>query len=162
MIGQMSILLRLKTLKEEQALRALQVKRRQVAEGEAVLDEARQAVSASAATLGSREDAIYEGILGRVVDLGALDDTRGAVVALEKGHARLTDSAERAAYTLHRLTGECEAAAEGHRAATRVRDKYTILRDDLAARAAEEAEAREEGEVEELFGRRRPSPGERP
>jgi hypothetical protein len=158
MIGQMTVLLRLKTIKEEQALRVLRAKRRQVAEGEAALEQARQAVDASARTLDAREDAIYESILGQVVDLGALDDTRGAALALAQAHSRLADASNRAAYNLERLTGECAAAAERHRAATRVRDKYAILRDDLGARADAEAQAREENEVEELFCRRRPDP----
>lgn len=155
MIGQMQVLLRLKTMKEEQALRALQAKRRQVAEGEAAEARARAVVAASAATLAAREDAIYDTILGRVVDLAGLDDTRGAMVQLEKGHARLTDAVERAAHTLHRLKGELDGVAQSHRAATRVRDKYTLLRDDLRDAAWAEAEAREENEVEELFGTRR-------
>lgn len=161
MIGQMTTLLRLKTLKEEQALRALQAKRRQVADGEAAVEAAKQSVAASAATLGTREDAIYAGILGRVVNLGDLDDTRGAVVDLERGHTRLTDTAERAAHTLHRLNGELDTAVGTHRTASRVRDKYAILRDDLRGQADAEASAREEGEIEELFtkGRKDPSGG---
>lgn len=155
MIGQMSVLLRLKTLKEEQALRALQVKRRQVAEGESAVERAERGVAESAATLATREDAIYADILGRVVDLGALDDTRGRVVDLEKGHAALKDVAERAAHTLHRLNGELDGAVQHHRAATRTRDKYTVLRDDLREQAEAEAALKEENEVEELFAKRR-------
>ena len=158
MIGQMSVLLRLKTIKEEQALRVLRAKRRQVAEGEAALEQARQAVDASARTLDAREDALYKPILGQVVDRGTPDDTRDAAVALAQAHGRLTQVSDRAAYNLDRLTGECAVAAEHHRAATRVRDKYAILRDDLGVRADAEAQGREENEVEELFCRRRPDP----
>ena len=155
MIGQMQVLLRLKTMKEEQALRALQAKRRQVADGESAMERVQRIVAESEATLEAREDALYEGILGQVVGLDALDDTRGAVVDLEKGHARLTDAAERAAHTLHRLNGELETSVQTHRAATRVRDKYTIIRDDLRGQAEMEATAKEENEVEELFSKRR-------
>jgi hypothetical protein len=158
MIGQMNTLLRLKTMKEEQALRTLQAKRRQVADGEAAVATANARVAESAATLPTREDAIYAGILGRVVNLGDLDDTRGAVVDLEKGHARLADAAERAAHVLHRLNGELDTAVGTHRAAVRVRDKYTILRDDLREQADAEANAREEGEIEELFTKGRKDP----
>lgn len=158
MIGQMTVLLRLKTIKEAQAQRVLRAKRRQVAEGEAALKQALRAVDASARTLDAREDAIYEPVLGQVVDRGALDDTRGAVFTLTQAHVRLADASDRAAYNLDRLTGECAVAAERHRAAARVRDKYAILRDDLGAQADAAAEGREENEVEELFCRRRPSP----
>lgn len=155
MIGQMTVLLRLKRLKEEQALRAVQAKRREVAEGEAALGEARTIVAASAATLPAREDAIYRAILGTVVELDALDDTRGAVVALLQGHARLEDAAARAAYVLHRLEGELKEDVLVHSRATRMTQKYTLVRDDLVGAAADAATLAEENEVDEMFGNRR-------
>ncbi len=155
MIGQMRVLLKVKTLKEEQALRALQSKRREVEEGHGVVNRARGEVAASAATLDAREDAIYAGVLGRVVDRDAIEDTRGAVVDLEKRHGQLTDAVERAVHVLHRLEEEARASAAAHRSATRVKDKYTFLTDDLRDKAEAAATLAEDGEVEEMFGNRR-------
>jgi hypothetical protein len=157
-LPKMKVLLRLKTLKEEQALRALQAKRREVADGEAALDRSRQAAAASAATLSSREDAIYDAILGRVLSLDDLDDTRGAVVRLEQDHARLTDAVDRSAHILARLNTELDASATAHRASLRVKDKYTTLTVSLADAVAEEAARAEENEVEELFATPRKAP----
>lgn len=155
MIGQVKVLLRVKELKEEQAFRALEAKRRQVQEGKAAVAQARAAADASKATLASREDAIYEKVLGQIVDLAALDDTRGAVVRLEQDHTRLTDAVERASHVLARLDGELVVTTTAHRGAVKVKDKYTILTDDLREKADAAATLAEENEVEEMFGTRR-------
>lgn len=151
MIGQLKTLHRVKSLKEEQALRALQAKRRQVEDGRAALARAEAAEAESRRTLGSREDAIYAAVLGRVVDRDALDDTRAAVVSLERDHARLTDGVERAAHVLARLDGELTASATAHRTSVRARDKYAMLLDDAGAAVRSAAEAAEESEIEDLF-----------
>lgn len=155
MIGQLKVLLRVKSVKEEQALRALQAKRRQVEDGKVAVASARKREADSKATLSRREDAIYDAILGQVVDLDALDDTRAAVVTLEKDHARLTDNVERAVHVLSRLDKELEGSITSHRFASRVKDKYTLLLDDAREKAETASSVAEENEVEELFGTRR-------
>lgn len=156
MIGQMTVLLRLRRLKEEQALRAVQAKRREVADGEAALVAARRTVSESVATMPAREDAIYRAIIGTVVDPDRLDDTRGRVVALQQGHKRLEDAEERAGYVLHRLETELQASVDHHRRAMRMTEKYTVVRTDLVEQADAAATLAEENEVEEMFtGRKR-------
>ena len=155
MIRQLATLLRVKTLKEEQALRALQAKRRQVTEGQAALASAERAVDDSRATLEARQDAVYGHILGRVVTIDHLDDTHAAAVEIQNGHTRLADVAERAVHVLARLDRELDASAVAHRAATKVRDKYGLLFDDARTAHAVAAAAAEEAEVEELFGTRR-------
>lgn len=155
MIGQLKVLLRVKTLKEEQALRALQAKRRQVEEGRAAEQRARAVEEASRATLGSREDAIYDGIIGKIVSPEALDDTRSAVVTLEQDHARLTDATERAVHVLARLNTELDSSSAAFRFAAKVKDKYTLVLGDACEKADAAASLAEENEVEELFGGRR-------
>ncbi|WP_298959693.1 YscO family type III secretion system apparatus protein [uncultured Methylobacterium sp.] len=155
MIGQMTVLLRLKRLKEEQALRALQAKRREVTAAEEALAQARAAVAASAASLPAREDAIYAAILYRVVDPDDLEETRGAVEALRREHLRLVDAAERAAYVLHRLAEELAERVQAHLRAARTTEKYDLVRGDLVAVADAAAAVAEENEVDEMFGSRR-------
>lgn len=156
MIGQMTVLLRLRRLKEEQALRAVQAKRREVVDGEAALATARRTVAESAASLPTREDSIYRAIIGTVVDPDRLDDTRGQVVALQQAHKRLEDAAERADYVLHRLRTELQAAVDHHQRAMRMTEKYTLVRTDLVEQAEAVATLAEENEVDEMFsGRKR-------
>ena len=68
MIKQMKVLLRVKELKQDQAFRAMQAKRVQVAQAKAATERARAAVEESRRTYAAREDAIYAEILGTVVD----------------------------------------------------------------------------------------------
>lgn len=159
MIGQMKTLLRVKELKESQAFRTVQLKRRQVEEGKATVEQASDVVQDSKRSYASREDAIYGEILGQVVALDALDDTRGKVVSLEQSHARLVDALDRATHVLDRLDKELDAAKDAHKAASKQKDKYGIITEDMRRKAASEADRKLEGEVEELFGsRRRPEP----
>ena len=158
MMGQLRVLLRVKTLKEEQALRDMQAKRRQVQDGQTAVARARAVEAESRATLEAREDAVYDGVIGRVINLDALDDTRAAVVSIEKDHARLSDAVERSVHVLARLDKELEAGVALHRTAAKVRDKYTLLLDDVRERHDTAAARAEENEVEELFGTRRKEP----
>jgi hypothetical protein len=130
MIGQMIILLRIKELKQQQAFRAMRAKRAEVEDAVLVTQRALALVQESEATLVAREDAIYAQVLGRVIDLEGIDDTRGKVVLLEKEHARLKDDWERAAHVQARLETELEAATERYRQTTKVHDKYIIITDD--------------------------------
>lgn len=155
MIGQMKTLLRVKDLKQEQAFRELQKKRAQVAAAEAARAEAEAEVAESARTFASREDAIFGTILGKVVDLGAIDETHGRVGELRSGHTRLEDGRERALHVEARVRSEMEAAGATYRAAVKVRDKYTVITDDLVSAHTAAVDYREEVEIEDMFSRPR-------
>ncbi|MBB3950320.1 type III secretion system stalk subunit SctO [Aureimonas jatrophae] len=155
MIGQMKVLLRVKDLKQDQAFRELQRRRAAVREAEEETRQAEAAVAESQRTMETREDAIFADILGRVVDLAEIDATHGRVVALVREHTVLTDTRERAVHVEARLRDEAETQSGVYQAAVKVRDKYTILTDDLVqARDAERAMA-EEIEIEDMFSRPR-------
>lgn len=158
MISQMKMLLRVKELKQDQAFRAMRIKRAQVEEAKTETEKALQVVEESAATMPAREDAIYADVFGKIIDLGEIDEMHGKVVQLEKDHARLKDTWERARHVEARLEKELETATDHYQMATKVRDKYTILTDTLKLEAEEAANQREEAEVEELFTRPRQRP----
>jgi hypothetical protein len=153
MIGQMLVLLRLKELKQDNAFRAMRAKRTEVEDAKSVTTRARETVEQSAATLDSRENAIYADIIGKVVDLDAIDDTRGRVVQLEKDHVKLTDALERATHVQDRLEKELDSATQVYNQATQQRDKYNIITDDMKLQAIAVADQREEVEIEDLFAR---------
>lgn len=155
MIGQMKTLLRVKKLKEEQALRAMQVKRQQLEDARRRRISAEAEVAESAATLPSRETAIYAEILGEVVDQSEIDRIKGRIVRLEKEHSVLKDVAERCRHIEHGLEGELQILTQAYRHALKKRDKFQIVTDDLVLAAAVEAEHKEEIEVEDLFSRPR-------
>ena len=153
MIPQMTVLLRVKELKQDQAFRAMRTKRAQTEEARSATEKALGVVEKSARTLPTREDAIYAEVIGKVIDLGQIDETRGKVVQLEKDHARLKDAWERARHVEARLEKELETATDVYRQSTKVKDKYAILTEALKQEAAEIDTQREEAEVEDLFAR---------
>ena len=155
MIKQMTTLLRVKQLKEEQAFRAVNAKRAQVAAAKTELEAARRLVAESAATLPMRENAIWAEIMLKVIDLGDVDTVKGRVVALEREHEKLVNAAERAAHVLARLETELSEAVEAHRQAMKNRDKYVELTDQMKTEHAALVEFKEEAEVEDLFSTRR-------
>lgn len=156
MIGQLKTLLKVKSLKEDQALREANAKREAVRKAAEATERARASVRESERTLRDREDAIYNRILGKVVGLDAIDETKGRVIQLEKDHGALVDVQERAIHVEARTQTELEAAKEQHRKAVRDRDKYILLTEDAAKVLAAQDLYKEESEIEELFstGRR--------
>ncbi len=158
MSAAMKVLLRVKQLKEQDAFRALMRQRELMEEARRQTDAAREAVAASARTLPAREDAIYREILGEVIDSGDLDETRGKVVALQRDHGRLTDALERAIHVQASAEKQLEAALANHRAALKKVDKYVVLTDEISREIAAIASAKEETEIEDLFGTRRRRP----
>jgi hypothetical protein len=155
MISQIKTLLRVKELKHDQALRAMQVKRQQRDTARDASGRARVQVEESAATYVQREDAIYAEVIGQVIDRGEVDATHGRVVVLEKDHAQLKDALERALHVEARLEAELEAATARYFAALRKRDKFVFIADDMRQAADAVAELHEETEVEDMFARPR-------
>ncbi|MCL3883307.1 YscO family type III secretion system apparatus protein [Marivita sp. GX14005] len=157
MISQVATLGRVKRLREDKALRAVQATRREVARAGDRLEAARAAVAESATTLPAREAAIYAEIMRRVVGMGAIDDAKERVQALMEAHRRLEDRATRARDHLKRCEAALEVARADHAARRAETEKIDMVADDLAqARAAEVLHA-EEAEIEEsVSGRRAP------
>jgi hypothetical protein len=155
MIGQLKVLLRIKELKEEQAFRVVHVKRREVADAASAIEIARENMRENVATLPSREDAIYLGIIGRVVGYDKIEEAKNEMVVLEREHAKLVDAVERAAHVHARLEKELTGAVEAHRKTTRDRDKYLVLIDEVGSEFRAQAAHREEAEIEDIFSTRR-------
>ncbi|MDO1583185.1 type III secretion system stalk subunit SctO [Rhizobium oryzicola] len=155
MIGQMKILLHVKTLKQEQAFRHLQSCRRALYEAEHAHHAAVKAVEESQRTLPARENAIFETIFGRTVALGEIDEIKARVATLHAKHQILVDERERTAHVEARVRRERDEAADAFRKATKVTDKYDVITQDLVTAQAEALTAREEGETEDMFSRSR-------
>ncbi|PDT90823.1 hypothetical protein CO669_07560 [Bradyrhizobium sp. Y36] len=154
MIEQLKLLLRLKELKEDRALRAVNTKRIEVSSALAELDRAKGHVSESKRTLPEREDAIYEPIIGRIIDHDEIEETKGRLWQLENQHARLVDASDRAAHVHARLERQLKDAVIVHRQSMKERDKYSILTGTIGDELRGEATYREEIEIEDVFSSR--------
>jgi hypothetical protein len=150
----LNVLLRIKELKEERALRAVIVKQREVAEALSALESARNVAQKDAATLPSREDAIYHPIIGHVVSYDAIEDTKTKVQLLEKGHAKLVDAFERAAHVHARLKQQLTEAIQVHHKTVIDRDKYIVLNEEVTTENNVKLAYREEVEFEDIFNTR--------
>lgn len=112
---------------------------------------AQERVDESQATLTRREDLIYDEIIGKVVDLTEIDDTKAKVTALQKSHSQLVDEQQRCAHVQRRIEDERDAQILAHRRALKAVDKYTLLTETEQREALAVSEAREEIEIEDLF-----------
>lgn len=153
MISQMMSLLRIKDLKQEQALRAMKAKQAQVEQAQLAVEEANGRVKAFEREMPARENAIYAEILGRIVDLDGIDGVRAKIVALEKELQELRDDRDRSLHILSRLEKELEEATAAYKLAVKNRDKYITITDTLKDEAESEAVRKEEIEIEDLFSR---------
>ena len=155
MIGQLTTLLRVKQLKEDQAFRAVNVKRAELAQADVAVAEAKALVDASAATLDDRCEAIYRALIGRDIEVGEIDEAKGKVLQIEKEHGKLVDGYDRTVHIRTRVASELEAAVHHHRMATKAKDKYVIIRDEVVREVQGLLDIREEIEIEDMFGTRR-------
>ena len=155
MIIQLKTLLRVKRLKQDQALRTLQQRRRALEEAAAAVHAAQAAVDESLASLPTREDAIFAEMLGRSIRLEEIDKTKARIVVLHVEHQMLVDEQQRTVHVEARALRERDDAIVAYRNATKASDKYTMITDHLVTFQSQAAEAREEGEVEEMFARPR-------
>jgi GAF domain-containing protein len=154
-IEQLKVLRRVKELREGRAFRALNAKRHEVMEARREIELARETVRENAAALPIREDAIYRGIIGRVIGYEKIEEANGEMQVLERQHAKLLDAVERAVHVHARLEKQLAEAVQAHRKAVKDRDKYVIVTDEVSAGLHAEAAHREEIEVEDIFGARR-------
>lgn len=154
MIEQLKLLLRLKELKEDRALRAVSTKRIEVSAALAELDRAKGHVRDSERTLPEREDAIYEPIIGRVIDHDKIEETKGLLWQLENQHAKLVDASERAVHVHARLDRQLKDAVAAHRQSMKERDKYSLLTGTIGDEVRGQAAYRDEIEIEDMFSSR--------
>ena len=155
MIGQLIVLLRVKELKEEQAFRVVNTRRQELAQAEQGVAEAQKRVDESAATLPARIEAAFDEIMKRDIEVTEIDQVKGKVLQLEKEHERLIDARERAAHIRDRAADDLAKAVAAHRQATKAKDKYVILCEELGREANAIATLREEVEIEDMFSTRR-------
>ena len=151
MIKKIKRLLRVKELKEEEALRIVQTKRRALTEAEAALLEAISIRDQSAKTYDVRESRIYDQIIGHVVGQSKIDDTKALVLSLAKQHQELIDDVTRMEHVVDGRRNDLALAVDDHAKALKIKDKYVFLKDKMVSEALAESEAKEESEVEELF-----------
>jgi hypothetical protein len=151
----LTVLLRVKKLKEEQALKDANAKREAASRAAEETARAEVKVKESRSTLSSREDCEYQRIIGQVVTLVDIDDTKARVVQIQKGHQKLVDAKERADHVQAEADAAREASIALHRRSLRSVDTYVLLTDRETAAREEEAERREELEIEDLFSTNR-------
>ncbi len=158
MIKKIKRLLRVKELKEEEALRLVQAKRRELLAAETALSDAIDTRDASAKTYDARETLIYNEIMGLVIGQLKIDDTKAQVLALARQHQELVDDVTRMEHVVDGRKAELAKAVENHASSMKIRDKYIFLKDKMVSEALAEGEAREESEIEELFSKGIQSP----
>jgi hypothetical protein len=151
----LQVLLKIKRLKEEQALKHLAAMRKAAEIAAQERERARAREAESARSLPVREDAVYRKVLGETISLGRLDETRGEIALLERSHQALRDESERAIHVEARALDRVEQARKARLDQQRQVDKYVIITDLRAAEAAAAEESAEEAEVEDQLSRPR-------
>jgi flagellar biosynthesis chaperone FliJ len=157
-ISQFRMLGKVKTLREDKALRALQKARTILREAEARLAALEAEVANSAASLPARERALFVPVLGQTVGMPDIDVVKENVLDLHRQHHELEDRRDRARDHVKR----CEQALEAARKELRIRqqdvEKITTVTDELVTAQAADQLAREEIEIEDAFSRPKPAP----
>ncbi len=159
MIPQFRMLTKVKRLREDKAMRALEAARaahrKAVERAEALTAEAEESIR----TLSARERGLYETILQKVVSMGAVDDVKEQVLQLMTDHQALLDRRDRA----WEHAARCEAKVVEARVELRRRqadvEKIVTITDELVQADIAEKTAKEETEIEDLFSRPRKQPG---
>lgn len=155
MIKQFRTLQKVKKLREDKAMRALQAARATLADACRRRDELTAKVTQDAETLPARERQAYQRIIDKVVNMGDVDDVKEEVLHLLAEHQKLIDRRDRARDHVVRCEEKLkEARAELKRKQQEV-EKIDTITDELAAEIAEEETAKEEIEIEDLFSRPR-------
>jgi hypothetical protein len=149
MITQFASLFRVKQLREEKLLVAVEGKRRTVAEAEGHLERTRLRVAENRRAMAERERAIYARLIGRVTTTQRLERAKDFVRKLERDHQRLVDEERQADAALARLREELRDLRVRHRQSLVERDKYQTTMRRLEAAARITLEVGEEHELEE-------------
>lgn len=151
MMEQLKVLRRIKDLREQQALRLVIGKRREVMEATEVLSAARSAVSQSETTMPTREEAIFQPIIGQTVGFDDVDQAKADVQTLQKNHSMLMDNAERAEHVQKRVRKQLQEAIAAHRKALAQQDKYAILQEEVTSQWRSRMDQQAEIEIEDLL-----------
>ena len=162
MIGQFRILGKVKALREDKALRALQKVRLILREAEDRLAALEAELSDSRATLPARERALFRPVLGQTVGMPAIEDVKENVLALHRQHQELADRRDRARDHVKRCAQALEAARSELRMRQQDSEKIGTVTGELAEALAADQLAREEAEIEDAFSRPRTRPGTPP
>ena len=149
MIDKLKLLLKVKKLKEAEALKLMQMKRVKEREAKSAAERSRIIAEESAATLEPRGDALYAEIMGKTIDLGCLDDLKLRLVAMQKDHDRLKDKLQRDELAHEKADSALQLAIRDHDERVRATQKYEILTDDLIAVQMRRQEHAEEAEIED-------------
>ena len=159
MISQFRTLGKVKALREDKALRALQKARIILREAEERLAALEAEVEESRTTLPARERALFVSVIGQTVGKPAIDDVNQNVLDLHRQHQELEDRRDRARDHVKR----CEQALEAARTDLRLRqqdtEKITTVTQELVDAFNNDLLAREEIEIEDAFSRPKPKPG---
>jgi hypothetical protein len=160
MIKQFRVLQKVKKLREDKAMRALQKARATLREAEERRAALARDVQASAETLPQRERDIYAAFMRTPVGMEVIEEAKENVLHLRADHQKLVDRRDRAADHVVR----CEQALAAARKELRTRqqdcEKIDTVTDELVLTAETDATAREEIEIEDAFSRPKPRPGD--
>jgi hypothetical protein len=147
-------LLRIRVTREDRARGELTAARRAVAEAEEALAARQRELAEFEETKEERRDRIYDTIIGRKVSRDQIDLANEGVARIDEEGVLKADNVKRA--EAERQTRE--AAAETARANLAVAMKNRMKIDEhravWSAEEAREAEAREEGELEDFIVRK--------
>lgn len=153
MIAQFRTLGKVKQLREDKALRALEKARAALTEAKSRASELEQEVARSAASLPERERAVYRPVLNRTVTMPDLDDAKVKVLALITDHRAVCDRRDRALEYVIRCEKRLEEARLHLRQRQAETEKIGTLLNEMLETADAEAIAQEEAEIEDLFAR---------
>jgi hypothetical protein len=157
MIDKLKMLLKVKKLKEAEALKLMQMQRVKEREARSAAARSRIIVEENAATLEPRSDALYAEIMGKTIDLNCLDELKLRLIGMQKDHDRLKDKLQRDELAHEKADSALKLAIRDHDERVRASQKYEILTDDLMGTIIRQREHAEEAEIEDRVTRgRRP------
>jgi len=155
MIPQFRVLQKVKRLREDKALRALEKARGALREAEARRDALAAELAESACTLPARERAVYVPLFQQSVGQVRLEDAQADAQALREAHHRLIDRHDRAKDAVERARQKLEAARRELRLRQQDVEKIDTVTDDMVEGLAQAVTAKEEAEIEDVFSRPR-------
>ena len=155
MIQQFRMLQKVKRLREDKALRALEKARNALREAIERRDALDAALKESAATMPARERAIYTEFLNTVVGMDRIDEANGAVLDLRAAHQAIDDRLDRAKDAVKRAEKRLTDARLELRKRQQDTEKIDTVTEEVRLGLEEEATQREEIEIEDLFTRPR-------
>lgn len=153
MIGQFAPLCRIKELREEKLLAAVEGARRALAAARVEEVEAEKRVRENKPLMAERERAIYAALVGKIATLSDFEKAREAVRKLETAHQKLVEDAREAVQQVKKLEEELADLRSRHRQSVIDRDKYRETRRDLEMQVRKQADFVEELEMEEVATR---------